>query len=175
MYKKRRLTPDQQNQREEFLIWVETEMDLRGINAGMLAAEGDISPALVSMTLGRKLSTGYGPKFVAAVAAAFNLPEIDLFQRAGLVAGPAEESGAPAQIAESARRLTADNQAKLLEYSEYLYIQQEQKRQANNNLANRINRLDPLSQQRIVAAGDALARTKSSQPTSLIELPVRPD
>lgn len=169
-----KLNAGELQQREQFLQWVEREMHYRGINRSALADIGGVSPSLVSMTLDRQLKTVYGPKFVRAVAIAFHLPEASVFERAGLISGPAEETGPTGIIAESAKDLTQDEQKKTLEYIEFLKLQRAEKEQKKNDLAGRINNLSASKRSKILNAGLVLSAAQQTPATSPIDDQPRP-
>lgn len=173
-----KLTSEQKQQREEFLLWVEREMEMRRINNDILADVGGVSPSLVSMTLGRQLRTLYGPKFVRAVAITFNLSEAYVFEKAGLIEGPAEEMTATGIIAEAARGLTIEDKQKTLEYIQFLKLKRQEQDEKKNDLAGRVNRLSNSGQRQVLNAGLAVAAVRQPQdqrqPTGR-PLPTPPD
>ena len=142
---------------EAFIEWVIAEMKRRGLNRNKLAVAGEMSNSLVTMVLNQ--DSGIGPVFCRGVAMAFNLPETEVFQRAGLVAGPATESGVPAMIAEIAARLDEEAQAELLRYSEYLLNQ----RPTNSELLDQAKNLTLSGRKKSIQTGQALSIVESTQ------------
>lgn len=179
MPKEQELSPQEIEKREAFLLWVEEEMGLRRLKAAHIADRGEISPGLVSMTLRRQLKTYYGPKFVRAVALAFDLPEGEVFARSGLVAEDAEESGAPAIIAEVAKKLSRKSQTELMRYAKYLEALEPEDEEENNSdrdeLVRRANNLDHPTRLRVIAAAQTLKLSQAKKLTSPSGGRPRPD
>jgi transcriptional regulator with XRE-family HTH domain len=143
--------------REDFITWVVDEMKRRGLNRNRLAIAGEMSNSLVTMVLNG--DSGPGPVFCRGVARAFNLPEQEIFQRAGLVAGPAVATGTPGRIAEIAARLDEDAQAELLRYSEYLL----KERPTDEALINQAKSLTPAGRKKSIETGRVLTLDELNQ------------
>ena len=67
----------------DFVDYIEDELQRREWSRSDLARKGDITPTQVTRILSRKQMAG--KDFCQAIARAFNVPEEDIFRRAGIL------------------------------------------------------------------------------------------
>jgi transcriptional regulator with XRE-family HTH domain len=67
----------------EFVDWLRTEMEIRGIGVRELARLGHVSPAGISKVLSQTRQPGI--EVCQGIAKAFKIPQIEVFEKAGLL------------------------------------------------------------------------------------------
>jgi transcriptional regulator with XRE-family HTH domain len=107
----------------DFLSWLNDEIVERGWSNNEMARRSGMSSANMSKVLTGRYAVTW--EFCAGVAKALHLPPEQVFREAGLlprVAAP----GAVQSLADVARHLSADHQALLRDYAQFLYERQKQ-------------------------------------------------
>ena len=101
----------------EFVEWVQNQLDARGLKQADIARNQNITTAAVSKMMNRQARPGF--EMCAAIAATFNLPLEEVYRRAGLlplkpVAGILEE-----RAAYIFNQLPEEDQQEVLDYLDY--------------------------------------------------------
>lgn len=89
----------------DFFTWLNNELDTRGWSNSELARRAGLAHSTVSMTLSGKNKVTW--EFCAAIAAAFHIPPVTVFTRAGLLP-PSQDPQTIQEIVDVARKLGVD-------------------------------------------------------------------
>ncbi len=112
----------------DFLDWLQEEMEKRGWNQADLAREARISPSAVSMVINQGREAG--PEFCQAIAKAFQLPDEIVFRRAGLLSPISEIKEREKRILYLFSKLTPMFQERVIEDIQKRIEEQEQWKKA---------------------------------------------
>lgn len=105
----------------DFVTWLNREMERRGWNNSELARRADVSPSTLS-----KAISGYnrpGLELCVGVADAFGLPPETVLRRAGLLPPSAEGDPAFTELLAVLRNVSRDELLNILEYAVYRHQQ----------------------------------------------------
>ena len=103
----------------DFSIWLNQEMNIRGMNNNELARKAKVSASNLSMILNDRSSPGY--EFCAKIAKALDLPSEFVMHKAGLIThSPIREFEGDLtlrELYEAAKKLSPEEREDLLRYT----------------------------------------------------------
>lgn len=103
--------------KDDFVDWLQAELDKRGWNQATLARAG-ISSSHVSRIMNRERDVGEDSCRV--IAKLFGMPEEEVFRRAGLLSEKRGDAAGEALIVARFSELSQARRTQLLEYSQFL-------------------------------------------------------
>lgn len=109
--------------KNEFVFWLQSEMDKRDWSQADLAREANLSRGAVGNVLRQERDPG--KDFLIGIAKALNLPIEEVFRIAGLLPPEVEESEQEMELRHLYRLLPAGQQKQMLEYARFLLAQAE--------------------------------------------------